>query len=99
MKIRNNFTLDSKFYCTSCGKENIPIARRKGRERESGHLKKLYCLTCKTEKNCVECREFSHYTHEDFLLEFNYGNFTEEGDRKKPYKQFRYTLKCGGVIE
>ena len=29
------------FYCTSCGKKGIPIVRKAGAGRESGHLKKL----------------------------------------------------------
>ena len=38
----NNF-LPSDFYCTECGRKGIPIIRIAGKEREAGHLKKLYC--------------------------------------------------------
>ena len=62
----------SSFYCTCCGNKGIPIARWRGAERNAGHLKKIYCLKCKKEVNHVECKMFSKYDYEDFLLEFNY---------------------------
>ena len=70
----------SRFFCTKCGREGIPIQRKKGQERESGHLKKLYCLFCGEEVNHVEIREDSPYTVEDFQEEFKLGRF-EEGQR------------------
>jgi hypothetical protein len=81
--------LDNEFYCTCCASKGIPIARKKGKEREAGHLKKLFCLKCKQERNFVECKPFSHYEREDFIFEFENGNFTEEGDRKMPYGEFK----------
>jgi len=72
----------SEFYCTCCGKRTIPIYRRAGCEREKGHLKKLYCLNCRAEKNCVEVGANWNYTLEDFKAEFDSGNFTREGLRK-----------------
>lgn len=89
--------LESTFYCTCCGKRGIPIARKRGQGREAGHLKKLYCLNCKREVNHVECKEFTHYTEEDFLFEFNHGNFAEDGTRKKTYSQLRDELYKQGV--
>lgn len=80
------------FYCTSCGKKGIPIVRKAGAGRESGHLKKLYCIFCKRETNHVECQPFSHYNYEDFLCEFENGNFTEDGARKMTYGQLRAEL-------
>ena len=41
----NDFAI-SKMYCCNCGKEGLPIARKAGRYREAGHLKKLYCIHC-----------------------------------------------------
>ena len=67
----------SDFYCVECGKKGIPIVRKQGSERESGHLKKLFCLNCKTETNHAEIRPFSNYTYEDFLEEFNMGRFKD----------------------
>lgn len=91
----------SEFYCTCCGSRGIPIARKAGRQREAGHLKKLYCLNCKREVNFAEVRPFSDdYEYEDFLLEFKYGNFNEEGLRKMTYRQFRHeVMLAGGCIE
>lgn len=72
---------ESKFYCTKCGKEGIPIARKKGQERKSGHLKKLYCLFCGEEVNHVEIKMYGDYTYEDFLEEFQSGRF-KDGNRE-----------------
>lgn len=83
-------TTYSDMYCTQCGCKNIPVRRRVGREREPGHLKKMWCLHCNKEVNMVEVREFgSGYTKEDFFWEFNHGNFTEEGTRKLKFSEFR----------
>ena len=78
-KRTRNVSFDSNFYCTKCGNKGIPIARKKGAEREAGHLKKLFCLHCNQERNHVECKPFSHYDYEDFKLEMSYGNFDENG--------------------
>mgnify|MGYP006988906832 CR=1 FL=1 len=49
----------SDFYCTHCGNKGIPIIRPAGQERESGHLKKIFCFywskicqICTTTKKC-----------------------------------------------
>jgi hypothetical protein len=84
----------SRFFCVCCGREGIPIQRKKGQEREAGHLKKLYCLYCGKECNFCEIKEYSYsYTYQDFLLEFNNGNFSKEGERKLPFGQFKSLLK------
>lgn len=70
----------SHFYCTKCGKEGIPVARKKGQERKSGHLKKLYCIYCQEEVNHVEVKMSGEYSYEDFLEEFNAGRF-KDGNR------------------
>ncbi len=77
----------SDFYCTKCGHKGIPIIRQSGKAKEPGHLKKLYCLYCDSEENMVEIRQKGSYTLEDFIIEFENGNF-ENGERKLPYKQF-----------
>ena len=87
--------ISNDFYCTQCGNKGIPIARRRGAEREAGHLKKLYCLKCKKERNHVECKPFSHYDYEDFLIEFNNGNFDEEGNRKISYGELKGLINNG----
>ena len=87
------------FYCCRCGKKAYPLIRKAGKEKEPGHLKKLYCLYCKREWNMVEIKPNSlHYTLTDFYYEFNYHNFDEEGNRIKPYKTFKTELKKEGVI-
>ena len=47
----------SKFFCTQCGNEGIPIIRKKSHLRKKGHLKKLYCIYCKKEINHIEVIE------------------------------------------
>lgn len=62
---RRNYTI-SEFYCTRCGTKGMPLARKMGKQRENGHLKKIYCLHCKMETNHVEIRPFDYeYTVED----------------------------------
>lgn len=61
----------SRFFCTECGKENIMVFRSRGKRREAGHLKKLYCPYCKEERNCAEISYKNNYTYEKFLEEFN----------------------------
>lgn len=96
---KNQKMTTSEFYCTKCGERGIPIARRIGKQREAGHLKKLYCLNCKEIWNFAEVRPFGEYNYEDFLTEFRHGNFDKDGNRKIPYKQFLAELrKKGGVI-
>ena len=87
----------SEFYCTSCGRKGIPILRRIGKEKEPGHLKKLFCIYCNKEVNHVEIRQNGKYTYNDFSLEYNWGNFTKEGERKLPYKQFESELRKEGI--
>ena len=77
----------SDFYCTRCGHKSYPIWRASGKGKEPGHLKKLFCLYCNSEQNMAEVRQKGKYTLEDFLIEFQNGNF-ENGQRKLPYKQF-----------
>jgi hypothetical protein len=91
----NRFIIDHEFYCTKCGTKGLPIVRRKGAEREPGHLKKLFCLTCQMETNHVECIPNSKYTHEDFIREFEANNFTEDGLRKIPYSQLKGVINNG----
>lgn len=60
MSVRGRHFTISNFKCTVCGKEGIPIGRRQSRQREFGHLKKLYCIHCKKETNHVEIRGFDY---------------------------------------
>lgn len=89
-----------EFYCTKCGKKGIPVVRQKGKERELGHLKALWCLNCKTEVNHVEINPNSeNYTYQDFMLEFNNNNFDENGNRILTIGQLKNKLRQEGVIK
>lgn len=85
----------SEFYCTQCGRKGIPVWRRMGNEREAGHLKKLFCLTCQRETNHAECKPFTKYQYEDFKTEWEYDNFTPEGKRKQTYGELRGDINNG----
>lgn len=78
----------SRMFCVICGHESLPIWRRPGKQREPGHLKKLYCEYCKVETNHAECREFGKYGISEFKIEFENGNFNANGTRKVPWKKF-----------
>lgn len=81
MRLRH-YTIN-KFYCTNCGTEGIPIARKSSRQREYHHLKKLYCVKCKSEHNHVEIRPFDDYDYEQFYQDFINGEFKEESYAEK----------------
>ena len=87
------YIIDNQFYCCMCGSLGLPIVRLRGKEREAGHLKKIYCLKCQKETNHAECQPWNGYTHDDFLAEFNHGNFDEEGNRILSYKEFKKVIR------
>ena len=89
--------LDHKFYCCRCGNCGIPIVRRKGKEREAGHLKKIWCMNCGMETNHAECCPGTKYTYDEFLLEFQYNNFDEQQNRIQPFGIFKDSLIKQGV--
>lgn len=92
------YNLDDDFYCCKCGKKGFPIVRVRGKEREVGHLKKLWCINCKQEINHAECRVGSRYDYNDFMLEFEHGNFDEKQNRIMQYGLFKDKLVKAGVI-
>ena len=92
-----NFIKGEEFYCCKCSEKGIPILRQTGKERGAGHLKKLWCLTCNQETNHAECIPGSKYTYKDFLIEFKYGNFDEQQNRRMTYNQFKNKLLKEGV--
>lgn len=85
----------SDFYCSLCGTKGIPIPRRKGAAREAGHLKKLFCICCNKETNHVECRSGTKYDYSDFIIEYEYGNFSEEGNRIRTYGELKGLINDG----
>lgn len=74
---KNKYVIKNDFYCTKCGKKGIPIARTLRHLKNSGHLKKLFCLYCQDETNHVEVRATGGYSYEDFLMEFELGRFVD----------------------
>ena len=76
-------SLSSEFYCTCCGRKGIPIPRKKGSEREAGHLKKLYCIYCKEEVNHIECRTPEEV--EEFKENFENGVYKDEAKESLDY--------------
>lgn len=97
MRKRKIIEEPSRFFCTKCAREGVPIIRTAGQMREAGHLKRLYCLNC-GETNHVEIRPYGKYQYKDFLLEFKGGNF-KDGQRVLPYKQFKNTLVKKGKLD
>lgn len=96
--MRRNNLISSDFYCTNCHKKLYPVWRKRGQEREPGHLKKLYCIYCKEEHNCIEIRpNTQNYTIADMEIEFEYNNFDEEGKRKLPYNKLKEAINNGTV--
>lgn len=87
MRNRHQTFSISKFYCTQCGREGIPLPRKDGRNREPGHLKRLYCIYCKQEHNFAEVRPYGGYNYEDFIKEFKANNFNKKGERIQEWKQ------------
>ena len=69
----------SDFYCIKCGSKGMPLARKKGKQKEGGHMKKLYCLNCRCDVNHVEIKAFGEYDYEDFKRDFEEGKFLEIG--------------------
>lgn len=66
-------------YCTKCGNRGLDVCRTgKGKTREKGHLKKLWCINCKEEVNHAEIS--NNYTIEMFRYEFEHNNFVD-GER------------------
>lgn len=92
MRKYRNFIIGHEFYCTRCGQKGIDIIRQVGKEREKGHLKRLFCLKCQDTINHVECVPYSNYDYQNFLEEFLGGNFDEQGNRKQPYGIFKDEL-------
>ena len=47
----------SKFICPDCGK-SMYVSRPKGKMRENGHIKDLWCPTCKGLRKMVEIKNW-----------------------------------------
>ena len=69
---------EHRFFCESCGREGIPIPRKKSCQREKLHRKKLYCPWCKKEVNHIECRTPEEI--EEFKKNFEEGVYKDEAE-------------------
>lgn len=56
---------EHEFYCTKCGQKTMSLPRQISHKHKSFHLKKLYCIHCKEEINCVEIKD--EFEREEFL--------------------------------
>jgi hypothetical protein len=76
---RNKRGISSELWCISCGKRGIPIIREKGKQREAGHRKAMYCIYCKSTVNHIETRneEEARKFREDFAA----GMYREEAEK------------------
>lgn len=66
----------SRFFCLNCGKEGIPLLRKRGQERKSFHRKKIYCYHCQNTINHIECR--SDEDVKKFKEDFEKGVYVNE---------------------
>ena len=71
------------FYCLNCGNKGIELPRKKGQ-------KKLYCLTCKTDVNHIECKTIEEV--EKFKEEFKRGVYKDEAQESMAYIQKENSL-------
>ena len=76
-------TIEHQFYCIKCGKRGIPLARKRGAQREKYHRKKLFCLNCQQEVNHVECRNQEEI--DQFKIWFEEGMFKDEAEESISY--------------
>lgn len=60
----------SDFYCVKCGKKGMPIRRKQSKQKQAGHLKKLFCCFCKQDTNHYEVREYD--------VDFDYKKFLQD---------------------
>ena len=81
MCVRGRHFTISTFKCTECGKEGIPISRKQSNQRESGHLKKIYCVHCKKETNHVEIREFDYADQFLYMPKYHGQSWKKENDK------------------
>ena len=72
-----------KFYCLNCGEEGIPLPRKRGRQRERFHRKKMYCFHCHNTVNHIECKTSEEI--EKFKEEFKQGVYKHEAQESMAF--------------
>lgn len=75
--------VSNRFFCLSCGREGIPLARPVGQQREKNHRKKLYCIYCKESLNHIECK--NEIEVQEFKTDFERGVFIDESKESLSY--------------
>ena len=83
MSVRKRRIESHNFYCLKCGRENIPIFRNVGFQRERFHRKRLYCPFCKEEVNHIECKTYEEV--QIFKDAFERGEFKDEAEESVSY--------------
>ena len=82
-------------YCTKCGNKGLSVCRTgQSKQKDIGHLKKMWCTYCKEQVNHAEIS--NNYTVEMFQFEFKQNNFID-GVRKIQAKSIvaRYYKSLG----
>lgn len=71
----NQFEMHS-FYCPVCGEKTFDLPRQRSHFHSKGHRKDLYCPTCRTTRQCVECASDAEVF--EFKEAFLNGNYKED---------------------
>ena len=64
--------IQTQLLCPHCGMIS-PIWRKGGKQKEMGHLKKLYCYRCQTTHNHIELKDAMHVKGMSLQLTLNFG--------------------------
>lgn len=80
--------VSNRFFCLSCGREGISLARPISKQREKSHRKKLYCIYCKEALNHIECK--NEIEVKEFKEDFERGVFINEA------KESLYHVRSSG---
>lgn len=75
---KSTLSESTKMFCMNCGKEGIPVVRKRSKQKEKFHRKKMYCWHCGTEVNHIECR--NEFEIKEFKENFIMGAFKEEAE-------------------
>ena len=78
MSVRKRRIESHNFDCFKSGRENIPIFRNVGFQKERFHRKRLYCPFCKEEVNHIECKTYEEV--QIFKDAFEREEFKEEAE-------------------
>ena len=73
---------EHSFWCIKCGNRGLPLMRNQGHQHGRFYRKKLYCTTCRTEMNHVECKSLEDI--ELFKEAFEGGYFKDEAEEPVP---------------